>query len=282
MQWYGDNSELNGIWSAELPDILLFGGIAIRKSSIPALKQVINCVKKRYAQDTHFPVKYNMRALDRWFIDHSQKHLYQKLLKESRDWRYRMIQDALACDFKIVLACNNMYGPSADRIRESKDMVARFCFSNALMRVALYVQESPATTCDVILDWPDANRHAIFTDEYRSAYTAGCCHDYPLNKYYSGPLCELGFSDSPFFTRTEDCALLQFSDLIVGAIREFIEYCLDKKPIDAFGVQLTRYLVPKFRGYPHRIIGRGISVSPPRGDLQRKLFKGMVELRKNE
>jgi len=32
MRWYGDNSELNGIWKAEIPDVLLFGGIAIEDS----------------------------------------------------------------------------------------------------------------------------------------------------------------------------------------------------------------------------------------------------------
>ena len=50
MQWYGDNSELNGIWDAELPDILIFGGIAVRKPAIPELKRTISTVKKKYSE----------------------------------------------------------------------------------------------------------------------------------------------------------------------------------------------------------------------------------------
>ena len=57
MQWYGDNSELNGIWGSDLPDILLFGGIAIKKNSIQALKDIINRVKGRYSEDPYYPIK---------------------------------------------------------------------------------------------------------------------------------------------------------------------------------------------------------------------------------
>ena len=100
-----------------------------------------------------------------------------------------------------------------------------------------------------------------------------------MNQYYSGPLKDVGFSESPFFTRMEDCSILQFSGLVVGAIREFVDFCLGKRDRNSFGVQLTNYLVPKFRGYPGRIVGRGISVSPPKGTLKEQLFKGMVKLR---
>jgi len=220
-----------------------------------------------------------MKDLRKWFDERGEKDLYRKLVDDSKTWRRQMIAESLSADYRIVLACANIFGQSADRIRESKEKVARFCFSNALMRVALLVRETHADTCDVILDWPDGNRHAIFTDEYRSAYTDGCCHGYPLNKYYSGPLSALGFSDSPLFTRMEDCALLQFSDLVIGATRDFVDFCLDKKPADSLGVHLTKILVPKFRGYPHRIVGRGISVSPSSGILRRKLLEGMLKLR---
>lgn len=279
MQWYADNSELNGIWGAELPDILLFGGIAVRKEAIPSLMRTISQVKKRYSADPHYPIKYNFRDLRQWFDSRGLRALYRALLKDSQDWRARLVEESLACDYKIVIACANIFGKTANRIRRSKATVTRFCFADALMRVALLIRESSATTCDVILDWPEGNRHATYTDEYRSAYVNGCCHDYPLNKYYSGPLKDLGFTDSPLFTRMEDCNLLQFSDIVIGAAREFIDFCMDKKPIENFGVQLTKRLVPKYRGYPHRIVGRGISVSPPKGTLQKKIFKKMLELR---
>jgi hypothetical protein len=279
MQWYGDNSELNGISNAELPDILLFGGIAIRKDSISRLCEIIKRNKRRYSDDMFFPIKYNFRDLRSWFAQHGKVDLYHELQKSSREWRRSIIEESLECEYKIVVACVNIFGKTAKRIRQSKERVTRFCFADALMRVALLVREYNATTCDVILDWPEGNRYAPYTEEYRSAYISGCCHDYPLNRYYSGPLKNLGFSDSPFFTRMEDCSPLQFSDLVVGATREFVDFCLGKRARDSFGVQLTSCLVPKFRGYPRRIVGRGISVSPPGGTLKEQLFKGMFQLR---
>jgi hypothetical protein len=279
MQWYGDNSELNGIWNAELPDILLFGGIVIRKDSIKRLCEVITRNKIKYSDDPFFPIKYNLRDLRSWFDRRGKASLYRRMLRKSKEWRRSIIEESLECEYTIVVACVNIFGRTAGRIRQSKEKVTKFCFADALMRVALLAQEYKAPTCDVILDWPDGNRYVPYTEEYRSAYVSGCCHDYPLNRYYSGPLKDVGFSESPFFTRMEDCSLLQFSDLVVGATREFVDYCLGKRARDSFGVQLTNCLVPKFRGYPHRIVGRGISVSPPGGTLKEKLFKGMVELR---
>jgi len=279
MQWYGDNSELNGIWNADLPDILLFGGIAIRKDAIPQLQQVITRNKRRYSEDPHFPIKYNFRDLSKWYKQQNLIKLYQRLLEDSRSWRKRMVEESLECDYKIIIACVNIFGKSADRIRQNKEMVTRFCFSNALMRVALLAGEYNTSTCDVILDWPEGNIHAPYTEEYRSAYVAGCCELFPQIPYYAGPLKELGFSESPFFTRMEDSSLLQFSDLVIGSTREFIDFCFDKKSEQAFGVQLTKSLVPKFRGYPHRIIGRGISVAPPDGLFRERLLQGMLKLR---
>lgn len=265
MQWYGDNSELNGIWNAELPDILLFGGIAIRKDEIPRLCEIIKQNKSRYSEDPYFPIKYNFRELRSWFDQRGKADLYHRLIESSGEWRRSIIEESLECEYKIVVACINIFGRRAEHIRQSKEMVTRFCFADALMRVALLAQESDVPTCDVILDWPDGNRYAPYTEEYKSAYVSGCCHNYPLNRYYSGPLKDVGFSESPFFTRMEDCSLLQFSDLVVGATREFVDYCLGQRTRDSFGVQLISCIVPKVRGYPHRIIGRGISVSPPGG-----------------
>jgi hypothetical protein len=279
VEWYGDNSELNGIWDAELPDILLFGGIAIRKEAIKQLIKIIYQIKRRYSSDPYFPLKYNFRDLKKWYESSKKMDLYHHLLKESFNWRAKIVEESLACDYKIVIACFNMFAKKADKIKNDKEVLARYCFADALQRVALLAKELCITSCDVILDWPDGNRHQVYSNEYHSAFTQGCCYNNPLNRYYSGPLIDLGFSEHLFFIRTVDCSIMQFSDIVLGATREFIDFSLGKKTEDSFGVKLTKVLIPKYRGYPHRIIGRGIVVSPTGGTLQNKLLEKMLELR---
>ena len=82
------------------------------------------------------------------------------------------------------------------------------------------------------------------------------------------------------FSRMEDNPLLQFSDLVLGLTRELVDFSLGKKPADSFGVQLGAQLIPKFRGFPGRIAGRGISVAPSNGDLSGRIMRALFELRK--
>jgi len=283
MRWYGDNSELNGIWDAELPDILIFGGVSIFKEQIPRLIQIINSKKQEYSKEADFPIKYNFRDLKRWYEDRQLVDLYSRLISDSKKWRKDIIKESLEIDYNIVIACVNFHSKKAEKIKTNKENVARYAFSNALMRVALLVSDIPsANNCEVYLDWPDGRNHIPFTEEYRSAYYQGCCHDNPGIKYFSGPLRSLGFGESPYFTKMEECTLLQFSDLVIGATREFVYYCMGKRSDRHLGVQLTKYLVPKFRGYPRRIIGRGISIAPTGGNLRSLLFKGMLKLRQSD
>jgi len=278
MQWYGDNSELNGIWDSKIPDILLFGGFAIQGEEINKLKKLIEAHKRMYSRKADFPLKYNLRDLKRWYEIEGQTELYAVLLNESKNWRSDLLTDSLSIKYKIIVSCINFHSNKAEKIKSNKENVVRYAFSNALMRVALLVRES-TSGCEVFLDWPDGRNHTPFTEEYRSAYYKGCCHTNPEIQYYSGALKYLGFSESIYFAKMEECSLLQFCDLILGVTRDFIDYCLGRKDKDHFGVNLAKKLVPKYRGYPGRIIGHGIVVSPSGGDLSRLLLRGMYSLR---
>lgn len=279
MRWFGDNSALNGIWNATVPDILVFGGFAIREEDIPRLLAIIESNKLKYAADADFPIKYNLRDLKHWFEKDGRVELYSKLLSESKIWRQALIEQSLSIDYKIVVSCINFYSTEAEKIKSNKDNVARYTFANALQRVALLIRESNAHTCEVFLDWPDSGRHTPYTQEYRSAFLKGCSYDTPTIQYFSGPLRSLGFSHSLYFTQMKESPLLQFSDLIMGATRSFIESCLGKKEPGNFGVELIKLLIPKYRGYPNRIIGRGIIVAPSNSTLRDHLFRGMYSLR---
>lgn len=104
MRWYGDNSELSSVWDAKIPDILIFGGIAIKNNDIPKLSKIIEKHKGLYKPEAEFPIKYNMRDLKKWFKRHKLIDLYKIILKDSQAWRRSLIQDSLQIDYKIVVS----------------------------------------------------------------------------------------------------------------------------------------------------------------------------------
>lgn len=279
MIWYGDNSELKSTCEAPIPDILLFGGIAISREQSLALTELIRSMKVAYREQGDFPIKWNMRDLRSWFQVNGLADVYRHLLDESKEWRYRLLRASLKLDYRIIVSCVNFHSRKVEKIKENRDNVIRYTFCNALMRVGLFAQETGAQTFEVILDWPEANNHLPYTSEYRSAFFTGACDATPEIKYYCGPLKNLHFSQAPLFTRMEECPPLQFSDLILGTTRDFVEYCMGKKQLDHFGVELTKLLIPKYRGFPSRITGRGISIAPADGELSNLIFKGLLEIR---
>jgi hypothetical protein len=263
MIWYGDNGELKGIWDAPIPDILLFGGIALEREQADAIKSRLFDLKSGFRKEADFPIKWNFKDLKPWYHNRGLDALYERLLAESKEWRTWLIKSVLSIDFNIIASCVLFYSKKIEKIKENKGNVIKYTFCNALMRVGLHAQEVNASQVEVVLDWPEGSNHTPYTEEYRSAYQYGSCHAAPEIKYYSGPLKNLGFDEALYFTRMEDSTL-----------------SLGKKTLDHLGVELTQLLISKYRGFPGRIIGRGLSVAPADGAFSKKLFDAMIKLRK--
>jgi hypothetical protein len=279
MRWYGDNSELTGIWNAEMPDILFFGGIAISDAEGQRLHERIAKIKRGYSKFGAFPIKWNFKDCRPWFDKHKHPEAFEPIQRESKTWRRAVIEAAADIDFQIIVSCVKHHSAEKQVIKRTRNPVARFAFSNALMRIGLLAAELNPDYFEVVLDWPDSGDSSPYTDEYRTALWEGKCHHSPEVQYNCGPLSALGFRENLLFTQMQDCPLMQFSDLVIGAVREFVDYALDKKNKDALGVRITKQLAPKFRGFPGRIIGRGISVAPTDSLLRKALFKKMLTLR---
>lgn len=163
MQWYSDNSELKGIWNAPIPDILLFGGIALGKEQGKSLRSLIIDFKREYRSEADFPIKWNLKDLRNWFINNNLEELYRKLLNESKEWRKSLIRKSLSIDYKIIAACVVCHSNKIAKIKENKPNIVKYTFSNALMRVALYAKEVNASNFEVILDWPEGNTHTPYS-----------------------------------------------------------------------------------------------------------------------
>jgi hypothetical protein len=91
MKWYADNSDLTGIKDAEIPDIVLFGGIAVPTAAEQSLKASIEKVKAGYGS-ARSPVKWNMKDLQPIYENQKRGELYEKMLKSSAEWRPKIFQ----------------------------------------------------------------------------------------------------------------------------------------------------------------------------------------------
>jgi len=265
IRWYGDNSYIQGIWGAEIEDILIFGGIALDLETGLTISTIMKEVKKLYNQEVDFPVKWNMKDLKSYYEKKGIVDLYQVLLQESKIWRYKIFQEAAKTEFTIIVASIKAHSAKRKVIKKNREKLTRYVFSDAIMRVGLHVKEMKVSSVEIVLDWPeDKQSRYIFDEEYQSALAYGVTCE--KQKYHCGALSALGFNDSIFFTSMKNCLLLQFCDLIIGATREFIDIALNKEK-DTFGFDCLKELRLKIRGAPRNVIGRGLIIAPTTGEF---------------
>ncbi|MBK6827239.1 MAG: hypothetical protein IPG86_10300 [Chitinophagaceae bacterium] len=132
-----------------------------------------------------------------------------------------------------------------------------YAFNNVLMRTSLEVQTRKVNVTQVILDWPDGNNPKRFNHEYYYAYWRGKT---PAGQdYFSGTLKSVGFHDTVLFASMNHSNMLQFSDLLIGATRDFLSCELEDREY-AIGKELTEIVFKKFRGFPNNI-NYGLSIS---------------------
>lgn len=275
MKWFADNSELMGIREAECPDILLFGGIAISFDQELKMIRTLENIKKDRFGTGRAPVKWNFKDLKPFYSKNNLKELYEKMLPESKAWREELFDSTKDVDYAIIISCVESHSIKKKTIRNVKDNLIRYSFSNGLMRYALHVKENKPSSAQIVLDWPDGGDPAPFDSEYAAAYNAGKTADKAVS-YHSGTLASLDFIDSPLYARMPHSILLQFSDLVVGAVREMLECALEKKP-SSFGLDICKMIKKRFRGYPNNIFGRGINVPSGNAKFSSKVSQFIIE-----
>lgn len=273
MRWYADNSELNGVRGALIPDILMFGGIVINRDDEAGLREAIESVKAKYGHP-RAPVKWNFKDLRKLYKKQGIEPLYERLLLASKEWREEIALKSLAFDYRIVISVIEGHSIARKTLVGVKPNLSSYAFSNGLMRFALHVQEERPSSAQIILDWPDKGDSKPFDLEYRTAYNEGKTGERQV-AYHSGPLNALAFDDCAAYVNMHHSTLLQFADMVLGANRELVECALGKKS-SGFGVDFCEVIRERYRGYPSRIVGRGLSVASGRHEFK-KHIKDFVE-----
>jgi hypothetical protein len=276
MKWFADNSELNGIKGAEIPDILLFGGLIASPETEKSLRESVEAIKRRHAGHPRAPIKWNMKDLKGLYKDQGKQEMHDRLMQSSRQWRSEIFECIATSDCSLLIACIEGYSSKRTVLKEKKDELTRFIFTNGLMRFGLHVRDTKPAHAQVVLDWPDRDNSKPFDSEYARAFSRGSTVNGQVN-YSCGKLGNLPFCDSVMYTTMHHSTLLQVADLIVGATREFIECSLGKKD-GGQGVDCLKLAKARFRGAPNDIIGRGIVVPSGNSALMSKARKAAKEL----
>ena len=264
MRWYADNSDLAGIRESEgVPDIVMLGGYAIPHAEVVPFQTALEEIKNKYGGALRCPCKWNMKDLAKACERHGYMEHYVKLLGTSSDWRREMFNVAAKHNITIIAACVESYSMKREHIKEFKTALSGYSLCNALMRVGLHATEQKETTAEVVLDWPDGGDSTPFDMEYASAYSKGVSRNKGRDgkpvPYLCGSLNKLGFADAIYYSHMRHSTLLQFADLVTGALRDMIN-CANGKQQPGLGLEVLKVVKTKIRGPPGKIVGRGISI----------------------
>lgn len=274
MRWYADDSDLRTIKDVHVPNIVLFGGVAVSRENEKPLRDAIESAKQMFG-NKRFPLKWNFKDLRGKYEEQGQIDLYKQVMSNMFDIRKAVFEAVSKIDFTIIISIVQGYSSDKKILIDLKNDLSRYVFTNSLMRYALHVSEVKSDRAEVILDWPDGGNSKPYDSEYSCAYNYGRTID--GIEYHSGQLEKLNFNDSAVYTRMPHSTLLQFSDLILGATREMIHHAIDEKK-SGHGVKLLGYVANKFRGYPNHVVGRGISINSRAADMNKKISDKFLEL----
>lgn len=263
LKWYADNTEMST--EKGKPNVLLFGGVIVDEKSEKQIENLLREVKSEYTYPT-LPIKWNFKDLKDVYSEWNRQKDFELLKNQSHNWREAIFRKSMEIDYRVVLACTERY-PSSIPINKIKEQLTEITFAQVLMRIGLFARDLPfKDNFEIILDWPDSSNPKPFNREYFSAYNLGKSSSGV--SYHSGALINLGFNDSLYFAKSSHSAVLQFADLVIGAAKDFILKILQGYS-NSIGYDMTKIILPKYRGYPGKIAEYGLNFAPKNDHYQR-------------
>lgn len=268
MRWYADNSELYGIKETQIPDTHLFGGFTIEIEEENNLRHKIEQIKHSLCGNHIAPIKWNMKDLKKYYEQWDSLDIYDHIFSNIDEFRYKILEEFLKYDTCIIISIIEGYSSKKEILTEKREDLIRYVFVMGLQRFSLHVRDLSPAKADVVLDWPEGNDPRPYNDEYLFAYlqAKSSCGQ----KFFSPTLRELNFSDSILYSRTINNVLLQLSDIILGATKEFIQYSIGKLD-KCRSLDLLQCIRSKYRGYPDNIFGRGICLKGTSTEIRGKI-----------
>jgi len=269
-KYYLDHTEFKVDSDSKNKDTIVMGGLLIGHEEEKKLTSIMREIKSRYF-DPDLPLKFNMKDLKKKYEEHNLVAEFDTFLKDSAKWRRELFERSLELDYSIIISVIQHYQPDKKDSPVNKYDLLGYAFNNVLMRTSLEVQSRKEDFAQVIVDWPDGNNPKPFNHEYYYAFWRGKT---PAGQdYFSGTLKSVGFHDTVLFASMNHSNMLQFSDLLIGATRDFLSCGLEDREY-ALGKELTEIILKKFRGFPKNL-SYGLSISSGNHDLKERVAEIM-------
>lgn len=256
--WYADDSAFHKSKGDKKQNIFLYGGILISDAEDFKLCSIIQGIKTKFLgseEHNYLPIKWNFKDLNRHYESLSRQKQYQCLLPKSKDWREDIFLQTMDIQYKIFISVVENTEPDKRLTRKGRDELRSILFSNALMRIGMFVSHQRIRPVQLVLDWEE--NPDCFMEEYQWALRKG--KNTRGQNYFCGNLHNLGFHQVPYFTKMANSDSLQFTDLVMGAIKDYTEAYLQGRT-ESVGTELTKAIISKFYGYPTNIIGYGLNI----------------------
>lgn len=267
-KFYLDHTEFKVDSESPVKDTIVMGGLLIAPEEEKKLTSIIREIKSRYF-NPDLPLKFNMRDLKKKYEEHNLLAEFESFLQDSAKWRKELFERSLEIDYTIIISVIKHYQPEKKEKVVDKHDIIGFAFNNVLMRTALEVKAKKIDFAQVIVDWPDGNNPKPFNNEYYYAFWRGKT---PAGQdYYSGTLKSVGFHDTVLFASMNHSNMLQFADLLIGSMRDFLSCNLEEREY-AIGKELTEIVLKKVRGFPKQMT-YGLSISSGNHDLKNRIIE---------
>jgi hypothetical protein len=268
--FYADDTHAKESKTDRFPKIHLLGGVIVSRESEEKIIQKLRSVKQEYTHP-NMPVKWNFKdpTIKKKFTEFNKEKEYLSMLEKSREWRLKIFREVDELDYRIVAACISTHAESDEALRKVKEELSTYCFENILMRVGLDAAEE-LDSWQCVLDWPSGNNSKPFDTGYYTLYHYGKGASGTPAK--CGKLEDLGFSHSLHFTRCNHSPMIQFADLVLGAIKDHIE-CKIQGRETSLGSEAVDIFYDHFRNLNGAVPRFGVVPSTSNADLSRQISK---------
>lgn len=269
--FFGDDTYLKFSADDPVPRISILGGILISDSE--ELK-LIEAIKKVVGKYTHpdLPIKYNFKdqAVKESFLEFGKEEEYKKFLATSLEIRKEILAASLDVQYQIIVSCIKSYSEKREVLREKKPEMTKYALENLLFRLGNEAKQRK-DRYQIVFDWPNGSDPKPFYRTYYYIYNRHKTIDGSNN--YCGPLKNYGFSSSILFTKATHNSCLQFVDIVIGALRDNVEMCLDNRT-KCVGRDMVEILISKIRKSDDgKVVGYGIVVSKGNDDMKQVLVR---------
>lgn len=272
--FYADDTYCKSDKSDKTNRIHLFGGILISKNDEKKLLDIISAAKSKYTHP-NLPMKWNFKdtVIKDKFQEFDRFDEYKAMLADSNSWRKEIIKNSLELDYKIVCGIIESFSDDVKLAKKSKPEFLKYSFENILMRIGIDALNKDYETY-VVVDWPpDGNPQPLVQAYYRLFHQGKSSAGTPAK---GGRLSDCNFFHSLLFAKCNHSPLLQFSDLIIGSIKDYLEAKLSKRQ-NLFATEIFELYKCKIRCGNGTMLGYGIIPPSSNQSFKAKIKKILEE-----